>query len=75
MAPADGYVVLDTETGALFSRNGSTVWPTSAGAKNAWNGCRIWSRTSAERPTFSQQSRFVVRPVRLIDMETGDYLT
>lgn len=65
---ADGFVVVDTDTGKVWKTHGKYVWAQQGHAKNAWNVQHYGQK-------FGDQTRYVVRPVRFIDMETGDYLT
>lgn len=65
MVPADGYVII-SEGRIWASRKGQQVWKTPGQAKNAWG---------VHNTTFSQQFEATCRPVRFVDMETGDYLT
>jgi hypothetical protein len=68
MGTEDGYVIWDTERYCMWrSRKDQTVWQKPGWAKNAWN--------VHNTPKFSEQTRFVCKPVRFVDWKTGDYLT
>jgi hypothetical protein len=69
-AVADAYIIVDSETGKIWD-NGrhKKTWEKPGYAKNAWNVGRY------RQPQFNEQTRFVCRPVRFIDMETGHYFT
>lgn len=65
---ADGYIIVDN--GSIWAnRTGKSVWKTAGRAKNAWNVGRY------RMPKFSEQDQAVCRPVRFVDMETGNYFT
>ena len=63
---ADGYIIIDRNGSIWASKKGQQVWKTAGQAKNAW---------AVHNGKFTTQSVAVCRPVRFIDMETGDYLT
>jgi hypothetical protein len=64
----DGYIVIDTHRGTIWNAGSKRVWVLPAHAKNAWCANRREGR-------FNAQKRFVVRPVRFVDVETGNYFT
>lgn len=64
----DGYVVFDTIEGKLWR---TTIYGSRGAAKNSWNAGAGWR----DHPYFNDQTKCVVRPVRIIDMDTGDYFT
>jgi hypothetical protein len=60
----DGFSVWDTEEKCWWTnRRGKRVWGRRADAANAWNIGKY------RQPKFSEQSRYVTVPVRLIPME------
>jgi hypothetical protein len=70
---ADGYVIIDTTTGTFWENaKGKRIWNTKGAAVRAYG---VGHEYNKDIPKYSDQTVFVVRPVRFIDMETGHYFT
>jgi hypothetical protein len=60
----DGFILFDTETGQPESLR---VYKRKCDVGNSYGQ---WNR-----PSWTDQTRFIAKPIRIIDAETGDYFT
>jgi hypothetical protein len=68
----DAYGVWDTVEQRWWQRNRKAAWMTPSGAGNAWNAenaRRRYVTREKDVPLYSQQTRFVTKPLRFVAME------
>ncbi|MGY3589332.1 hypothetical protein [Bradyrhizobium sp. USDA 4350] len=69
----DGYILFDTETGKPW---GMQVFARRCDAGNSYNANKRWvMNLGRDVPGWTRQTRFIAKPIRIIDAETGDYFT
>jgi hypothetical protein len=62
----DAYCVWDTETGKWW---GTQAYRRAGAAKNSWNAANGGYRYRGPGKTFNEQTRYIVRPVRLVPLD------
>lgn len=71
---ADGYILFDTKTGKPWDLR---VYTRKGDAGNSYNANKNYldGRWNPDVPSWKNQTRVVAKPIRIIDMETGQHFT